>query len=58
MPLPVKRSNMVGGVGASGFRSGHGDFGNDIGLLTIPDKPQSKNQKMRITAKGRSRLIV
>jgi hypothetical protein len=24
--------------------------------LTIPDKPQSKNQKMRITEKGRARL--
>jgi ATP-dependent DNA helicase RecG len=59
---PPSRLKMADMLGMKSKRTGHLTKAMDrlrkLGLaeLTIPDKPQSKNQKLRITEKGRAWL--
>ena len=59
---PRSRAEMAEMLGMKSTRSGHLTKAMDklrkVGFteLTIPDKPQSKNQKMRITQRGRTWL--
>src|SRR5262249_6016240 len=59
---PRSRAELIESLGIKSSRSGHFlravEQIRRLGLveLTIPDKPQSKNQKMRITETGRAWL--
>jgi ATP-dependent DNA helicase RecG len=60
--LPKTRPELASKLGVKSGRSGHLKKAIErlrsleLIELTIPDKPQSKNQKMRITTKGRAWL--
>jgi ATP-dependent DNA helicase RecG len=60
---PRSRAELTGALGIKSSRAGHFlravEQIRRLGLaeLTIPDKPQSRNQKMRITEAGRAWLV-